>query len=167
MIRFVAIDFETADKGADSACALGAALVEGEAIVDTRYSLIRPPRPDIRFTAIHGIRWSDVVGQPSFAEAWPGFADLFEDVDFIAAHNAPFDRRVLYACCDAAAIARPAAAFRCSVKMARGILAIRPATLSNVCRRLGIALDHHHALSDAKACAEIVIAAQAQELQAA
>jgi len=167
VIRFVAIDFETADRGADSACALGAVLVEGERIVETRYRLIRPPRPTVEFTYIHGLAWSDLADQPSFAEAWSGFADLFDDVDFIAAHNAPFDRRVLYACCDGAGILRPQPAFRCSVKMARGILEIRPAKLSNVCKRLGIALDHHHALSDAVACAKIVIAAQAAELEAA
>jgi DNA polymerase-3 subunit epsilon len=51
--------------------------------------------------------------------------------------------------------------------MARGILDIRPATLSNVCRRLRIPLDHHHALSDAEACAKIVLAAQEAELRAA
>ena len=166
-MRFVAIDFETADKGADSACALGAVLVEGSRIVETRYRLIRPPRPTIVFTYIHKIRWTDVADEPDFAGVWPHFADLFDDIDFIAAHNASFDRRVLHACCDAAAIPRPPAAFRCSVKMARGILDIRPATLSNVCRRLRIPLDHHHALSDAEACAKIVLAAQEAELRAA
>jgi DNA polymerase-3 subunit epsilon len=166
-MRFLAIDFETADQGADSACALGAVLVEGTRVVETRYRLIRPPRPRMVFTYIHKIRWSDVAGEPDFAGVWPSFADLFDDIDFIAAHNAPFDRRVLHACCDAAGLDRPAAAFKCSVKMARGILEIRPANLSNVCRRLGIALDHHHALSDALACAKIVLAAQEAELRAA
>lgn len=166
-MRFVAIDFETADRGADSACALGAVLVEGSTIVETRYRLIRPPRPHVEFAYIHGIRWSDVAGEPNFAETWPAFADLFDGIDFVAAHNAPFDRRVLHACCDEANIARPAAPFRCSVKMARGILEIRPAKLSNVCRRLGIELDHHNALSDATACAKIVIAANEAELRSA
>lgn len=167
MSRFVAIDFETADRGPDSACALGAVLVENARIVETRERLIRPPRDRVEFTYIHRITWSDLADQPTFAEIWPAFADFFEDVDFIAAHNAPFDRKVLYSCCDAAGIAKPAAPFRCTVKMARGILQIRPANLANVCRRLGIDLDHHNALSDAMACAKIAIAAQESELESA
>lgn len=164
MVAFVAIDFETADYGSDSACALGAVRVEGSALVAERYRLIRPPRSRIAFTFIHGIRWSDVADQPCFAEVWPDFADLFADVDFIAAHNAGFDRKVLLSCLDAASLPRPEAPFRCTVRMARDILGIRPANLKNVCRRLGIPLQHHHALSDATACARIALAAAAAEV---
>ncbi|MBM3556223.1 MAG: exonuclease [Alphaproteobacteria bacterium] len=163
MSAFVALDFETADYGADSACALGAVRVEGTRLVESRYRLIRPPRQRIAFTFIHGIRWSDVADEPVFAEIWPVFADLFDDIDFIAAHNAGFDRKVLLACLDAASLPRPAAPFRCTVRLARDVLGIRPANLKNVCRRLGIPLQHHHALSDATACARIALAAAAAE----
>src|SRR5207237_1122667 len=50
--------------------------------------------------------------------------------------------------------------FKCTVAMARYALGIRPANLANVCRRLGIPLTHHHAESDALACARIVLAAR-------
>jgi DNA polymerase III epsilon subunit-like protein len=36
---------------------------------------------------------------------------------------------------------------------------IYPTKLSDVCQQLGIALNHHEALSDAMACAQIVLAA--------
>ena len=54
---FVAIDFETADNGRDSACAVALVRVEGEQIVARAYTLLRPPRRYIRFTYLHGIRW--------------------------------------------------------------------------------------------------------------
>ena len=41
---YVALDFETADYQPDSACAVGLAKVRGGEVVDTLYSLIRPPR---------------------------------------------------------------------------------------------------------------------------
>ena len=46
--------------------------------------------------------------------------------------------------------------------MARRAWNIRPTKLSDVCRKLGIALNHHEALSDAMACAQIVLAANKQ-----
>ncbi len=59
--RFAAIDFETADYGRDSACALAVVIVEGVQIVRQEYFLIQPPRQQFAFTDIHGIRWNDVA----------------------------------------------------------------------------------------------------------
>ena len=59
--RFAAIDFETADTGRDSACALAIIVVEGTKIVDKGYFLIRPPRRQFLFTYIHGITWDHVI----------------------------------------------------------------------------------------------------------
>ena len=70
---FVAIDFETADHGADSACAVGLVRVEDWAIVARESRLIRPPRRYIRFTYIHGITWAEVEGAPIFAKIWPQY----------------------------------------------------------------------------------------------
>ena len=57
---YVALDFETADYQPDSACAVGLAKVRGGEVVDTLYSLIRPPRRRVLFTWVHGITWKDV-----------------------------------------------------------------------------------------------------------
>jgi len=104
MSIFTALDFETADQGRDSACAVGLALVENAKIVRTAYRLIRPPRPDMIFSYIHGIEWEHVAGEPPFGEVWPELAAFFEGIDFITAHNAPFDKGVLNACCAAAGV---------------------------------------------------------------
>ena len=65
---FVALDFETADHGPDSACAVGLVRVEGRKIVAKEHRLIRPPRRDFVFTYIHGLAWEDVAGEPDFGE---------------------------------------------------------------------------------------------------
>ena len=53
----------------------------------------------------------------------------------------------------------PEIPFRCTVQLARQTWNIKPTKLNNVCDHLGITLKHHHAASDAEACALIVIAA--------
>ncbi len=155
--RFAAIDFETADQGRDSACAAAIVVVEKGKIVHKAHALIRPPRRDFVFTHIHGITWEDVAEKPNFAELWPGMRSLLHEVDFIAAHNASFDRSVLHSCCLGAAVKPPEVKFLCTVKLARRLWDIYPTKLPNVCNRLGIPLKHHDAKSDALACAKIVL----------
>lgn len=161
---FVAIDFETADNGSDSACAVGLVRVEGLEVVRREVVLIRPPRRRILFTGIHGITWEMVADAPPFGEAWPALAPVLEGASFLAAHCAPFDRRVLAACCAAAGLPAPALPFACTMQLARRTWNIRPTKLPDVCRRLGIGLIHHDAGSDAEAAARIVIAARAHAL---
>jgi DNA polymerase-3 subunit epsilon len=121
---FVAIDFETADYEADSACAVGL----------VRYA-------------------------PQFAEIWPRLAPLLDGAHALVAHNASFDRKVLHTCCTAARLAIPEQPFVCTVHISRKKWKQRPNNLPSVCARLGIALKHHDAGSDAEACARILIAA--------
>ncbi|MBL6946332.1 MAG: 3'-5' exonuclease [Rhodospirillales bacterium] len=160
MSNFVAIDFETASPQPDSACAIGLAKVANGKILETGHFLIRPPSRQFMFSWLHGIGWSDVENEPAFAGLWPEIADWLEGVEFLAAHNAGFDRRVMETCCVAGAIEPPAGPWLCTVQLARSMWDIRPTKLPDVCRYLAISLDHHQAESDARACAEIVIAAQ-------
>jgi DNA polymerase-3 subunit epsilon len=156
---FVAIDFETANRSRESACSIGIIRVENFLIVQKSSFLIRPVPEQFEFTYIHGIRWRDVANAPSFGELWPTIAPLFEGAEVIAAHNASFDQGVLYACCDFYGIPRPPHRFLCTVQLARKTWRLHPTKLPNVCDYLSIPLDHHQALSDAEACARIVIAA--------
>lgn len=162
--RFAAIDFETADHGSDSACAVGIIVVDGLKVTRKAHFYIRPPRKNIRFTYVHGITWKDVEHQPVFADVWPKAAELLEGAEFLAAHNAGFDRGVLQACCRASGLAVPDLPFECTVKIARKAWGLPSNRLPVVCRHLGIPLNHHHAESDALACAGIIIAARMQGL---
>jgi DNA polymerase-3 subunit epsilon len=127
--RFAALDFETADYGRDSACAVGIVVADKGKIVYKGHSLIRPPRRD------------------------------FKGIEFIAAHNASFDRGVLHECCAKAGIVPPEMEFLCTMKLSRRMWNLRPTRLSDVCRHFNIPLMHHDAASDAHACAKIVLQA--------
>jgi len=156
---FIAIDFETADHGRDSACAVGIVKVRGTRIIHEEACLIRPPRCTFRFSYLHHITWKDVANQPAFRHVWRSLRPLFEDVDFLAAHNASFDRSVLHTCCETARIHPPHQDFVCTVRLARRVWGIYPTSLPHVCLNLALPLDHHDPLSDARACAKIVIQA--------
>lgn len=164
---FVAIDFETSDAARDCACAVGVVRVEGDKIVAREHRLIRPPRRPIRFTEIHGITWAMVANEPVFRDVWPSLAPLFEGAQAAYAHNASFDRGVLQACCNVAGLPMPPQPFYCTVTLARRTWNLRPTRLPDVARHLGIQLQHHNALSDAEACARIVIAANAAQAASA
>ncbi len=162
--RFLAIDFETANYSSDSACSVGLVRVEEGQIIAQEYSLIRPPEKNFVFTYVHGLTWKNVEKAPTFLELWPRIKGLFDGVDFIAAHNASFDRRVLLSCCAKYEITPPEAPFACTVQLAKKDLNIRPANLPAVCKHLNISLKHHDAISDALACAKIVLAARPASL---
>lgn len=161
MGAFVAIDFETATFRRDSACAIGLAVGSDNRIVLSRTYLIRPPSPRFTFSDLHGLTWNDVRDAPSFAELWPTLGAWIRGAAFLAAHNAPFDRSVLHACCARYGLVAPRLPFICTVQLARTQWGIRPTKLPDVCRRLRIPLRHHDAEADAVACARIVLAARA------
>lgn len=165
MNSFVAIDFETANQQRNSACALGLAKGRKGSIEVVRSFLIRPPASQFEFSHIHGLHWEDVRDEPTFGELWPTLLAWFDDAEFVAAHNARFDGRVLQACCAEYGIRAPRLPFTCTVELARRQWGIYPTRLPNVCRRLGIPLRHHEPGSDAEACARIVLAAQAEGWQ--
>ena len=157
--NFAAIDFETANNSRDSACAVGVAIVHAGQILSPKRYLIRPPTQEFRLTHIHGLTWEDVRDAPTFSQVWKDLLPVLANLSFLAAHNAPFDRSVLNACCESYRLHLPAQSFVCTVQIARSIWNIHPTTLPDVCRHLGISLRHHEAGSDADACARIVLAA--------
>ena len=159
-MKIVALDFETADNGPDSACALAMVAIEDGTISGQISFLIRPPRDTFVYTYIHGITWAHVRNELIFAERIPEIEEFIRNASYLVAHNAPFDRKVLYNCYSVSGHNPPANPFSCTVRLARAAWQIRPTKLPDVCSHLGIALNHHDAQSDALACARIAIAAQ-------
>lgn len=165
--RFAAIDFETANTSRASACAMAVVLVEDGGIASTFESRIRPPIRKFTFTHVHGLTWFDVKYAPCFASVWRQLQSFLAGVEFLAAHNASFDASVLRACCSSAGLPAPSWPFVCTLQLARSVWHLSPARLPDVCRHLDIPLVHHDPLSDAEACARIVLAAGDAALRAA
>lgn len=154
---FVAIDFETANESATSACELGIAVVRNYKVVETRSLLIRPP--DLRFnpfnTMLHGISADSVADQPDFKSLWPQLIPYLQQ-DLVIAHNAGFDLHVLRSLLLFYEIPFKEIPFTCSIKVAKKVWKEHHRYgLKSLAKVLDIQLEHHRAVSDAKACAQI------------
>ncbi len=160
---FIALDFETSDFKKNSACAIGMVKIKDHAIVETFYSLIRPPSKYIRFTEVHGLTWNMLCDSANFGSAWPQINDFIQGASGFIAHNASFDRGVLYGSCEHYQLNPPPLPFYCTLKASRAHFGLKKNSLSDVCTLLNIPLEHHNALSDATACAKIFLHCQAQE----
>ncbi len=163
--HFVAIDFETANQSRDSACAVALVTVRSGKILARSQFLIKPPGSAFTNTRINGISLEDVKNAPTFEEIWPEILPKIERAEFLAAHNASFDRSVLDVCCRKYGLAPPAKPFECTVKWARKVWNLMPTKLPDVCRFFDIPLIHHDALSDAEACAKIMIKIKEETLK--
>jgi len=157
-MRFTAIDFETANSRPDSACAIGIAVFEDGAPVDTFYSCICPP--DRYFspfcTRIHGMTMADVKDSGDFAALWPSIERYFSG-GTIFAHYARFDMGVLHAALSRFNLQPPDFHYGCTCEVSRRFFPGLPNhRLDTVCSHLGISFNHHHALSDALACGTIL-----------
>ncbi len=163
MSIFTAIDFETANRWHGSVCALGIVRVENDAIVDKKVSLIDPQIEDefwnTGFTNdCHSISVEMVRDAPTFDKVWRSVEPMLEGADFIAAHNAfRFDKLVLEECCRRYKLTPPQQPFKCSFETARACWKLDSYAFNDVCEHLGIELNHHEPLSDAIACAKIMI----------
>lgn len=161
-MNYVAIDFETANRGRASACSMAAVTVENGQIVNSAYSLIRPPilQFDYWNTRIHGITVRDVEHKPTFNELWPRIRTHLEN-KVVIAHNAIFDVGVLRSMLDEYGLAYPSFQYVCTVDIARRVWTdAENYKLSTLAKRFAIEFDHHNALHDARTCAMIALLAQ-------
>ncbi|WP_071131643.1 3'-5' exonuclease [Enterococcus timonensis] len=162
-MNFLAMDFETANFQPYSACSLAMVMVKNNQEVGKFYTLIKPPTSFApRNIAIHGITPAMVRTAPTFAEVWPEIARLFQPEHLIIAHNAPFDNGVLNSCLTEADLPLPQFLSLDTVKTSRKFFPEWPNhRLPTCCESLGIDLTNHHdALADARACAEILLKEQ-------
>ena len=160
-LNFTAIDFETANEGRASACAVGVVRVRGGQIVEEFQTLLRPRvlRMDWRNQQVHGIAEADLHHAPSLADAWPQLLPYLHRQPVVA-HNSSFDVSVLEYTCRDFGLPIPAFHALCSVKMAKVCWPqLERHKLNYVAEYFGIALNHHDALSDARACAQITVRA--------
>ncbi|TDC85130.1 exonuclease domain-containing protein [Actinomadura sp. 7K507] len=164
MTAWVAIDFETANSLRGSPCSVGLVKVKEGQIVEEWSSLIKPPDGHDHFDAfnvgIHGITADRVRDAPGWPETLERIAQFAGDTPFVA-HNAAFDMGVLADACKASGLPVPDLRFACTLVVARrtwtGLLSYKLPVLAAA---LGIELPRHHdAGDDARAAAQVMLAA--------
>ncbi|MDR2542004.1 MAG: 3'-5' exonuclease [Treponema sp.] len=159
MNDFIAIDFETAMYAPNSAISIGLVKYRDYEVVDTFYSLIRPPKLYIlpRFTDIHGLTIDDVKDAHNFKYIWENAVyDFLEDLPLVA-HNASFDMGVLKAVLQWYDLPVPRLSYFCSCSLARKTWpGFRSYSLSALAKNFNIIYKAHNALDDAKTCGKLV-----------
>ena len=149
--NFTAIDFETAHGKRWSICQVGLVRVERGEITDKLSLLICPPG-NLYFninTQIHGISARDTRNAPGFNKIWPQIKHFIEG-QTVVAHNGAFDFNCLSQTLQYYKLSPPAYTQKCTYKIyGKGLAAC--------CSDHRIALQHHNALSDALACAQLYL----------
>ncbi len=157
-MRYVAFDVETPNHLNHRMSAIGITVIDDGAVTEEFYSLVDPETDFDWFnTRLTGIDADAVAGAPTFAELWPTIEPLMSS-GVLAAHNASFDMRVLRSCLDHYEIDwKRSARCLCTVQISRRLRPGISHKLNDLCACFGIELDHHHADSDSRACAEILL----------
>ena len=156
-MTFTSIDFETATYKTHSACAVGIVTVEHGIIVEEFATLIQPPDNYYSYQNIrvHGITSKHTYNTGTFAGLYPEIYRRLLHKNIVA-HNEGFDRSVLRGCISHYGLSSKGLSlhkqWQCTVKLYRS-LGYQRNNLSECCKRLNIPLNHHDALSDARACA--------------
>lgn len=158
---FLAFDTETATP-AGEICSIAWVLFEDGVPTQSWQSLVNPqvyiwPR----FTQVHGIAQAQVRSAPEFGQVWREIGERFARLPVVA-HNLAFDHGVLAKNLAAYGLPMSAIDAHCTLAMARRLWPkpqLADHRLPTVAAHLGVALDHHDALSDARACGHVAVAA--------
>lgn len=157
-MRYIAFDVETPNRYNNRMSAIGITVIEDGAVTEEFFSYVDPEQPFDWFnTRLTGISEQTVADAPTFPELWPQIEPLMSS-GVLVAHNAAFDIGVLRSCLAGYGMSwRPHVSGVCTVVMGRRLLPGISHKLNDMCEYYGLALDHHHADSDSRACAEILL----------
>ena len=161
MKNFVAIDFETANQERTSVCSVGVVVVKCGMITDKIYRLIHP-EPDYYSywcVKVHGLTQADTEYAKNFPEVWNEIIPYIGDLPLVA-HNSSFDESCLRSVFKMYQMDYPDYLFYCTYRASRRVFGnqLPNHQLHTVAKYCGYDLkSHHHALSDAEACAAIAM----------
>jgi len=153
-LEFVAVDFEYATSYKGSVCSVGIVTFRNGEIIDEYFTLIQPPNNDYDFinTRVTGITPNQTLNAKSFGDAYPEIRARVYGKTLVAHGAFHTDKHCLeqamayYKISDDLNIE-----WRCTQEIVNSTLVI-------ACKECDIDLEHHQALSDAKACGYLFLA---------
>jgi len=160
-LDFVAVDVETANADVTSICQIGIVRYKAGVLVAEWESLVDPQDYfDAVNVSIHGINEGAVAGAPEFSKIAATLASWCEGA--VVVSHTHFDRVSLTRSWQRHGAIGPQCEWLDTARVARRTwpeCARKGYGLSNVCGIIGYVFDHHNALEDAKAAAQVLMAA--------
>jgi DNA polymerase-3 subunit epsilon len=152
MTNFTAIDFETAHGKRWSICQVGLVRVENDVITDEFSILVQPPNNFYWdwFIGIHHITQEMTRNAPTFNQIWHLVEPFIKNQSVVAHNGFSFDFDVLAKTLEYYGLTIPEYEKHCTYRIYND-------NLFSLCQRFQIALNHHEALSDARACAKLFL----------
>ena len=147
---FTAIDFETAHGKRWSICQVGLVRYESGVVTKQLSILVQPPDNYYwsRFIDIHGIDPAMTATAPTFDLVWPQIVPFIQGQQVVAHNGFGFDFQCLSQTLAYYGMEVPEYTGHCTYRIYRD-------NLASLCRQYAIPLNHHDALSDSLACAEL------------
>lgn len=152
MRNFTAIDFETAQGYRHSICQVGLVRVENGLVTKEINLLVQPPDNYYwpKFTEIHGITPMMTRNSATFDKLWHQIEPYIKGQTVVAHNGLSFDFPVLQKTLEYYGMTAPVYQKECTYRIFKQNLAA-------LCNEYQISLNHHDALSDARACAELFL----------
>ena len=157
MMKYVALDIETANRERSSICSIGMVKFEEGEIIDEFYSLIDPEVDDFSYMNIdiHGITEADVFGQPTFPELKREL-EAFIGEDIMVAHFSQFDMYGIQDAYNKYRLEIPPLNYICSYRLSKSLYKFPSHKLVHMADYFNVKTDNHHnALADARMAGHI------------
>lgn len=155
---FVALDVETANEDYSSICSIGLVKFVDGLPTETMYSLINPETYFNSYNiSMHGISEQMVKDAPTFPEISLKLNDFIDNLPVVA-HYSQFDMGALKKVHEKYHLDLPSFQYFCSYLLTKALVKDKiNYKLNTLCKIFDIPLDHHNALSDAKAAGQIIL----------
>jgi len=147
---YTAIDFETSQGKRWSICQVGLVRVENQFITEQLSILVQPPDNYYwnNFIDIHGISPDQTSDAATFDKIWHQIEPFIKNQNVVAHNGFAFDFHCLKQTLEYYDIAPVEFTGHCTYRIFGG-------NLASLCKQYKIPLNHHEALSDAMACANL------------
>lgn len=159
-MNFVALDVETANSES-AICQIGIAKFVNGILVEEWVSLINP---EVEFgviqTSIHKISENNVADKPKFYEVYEKLNYFLEGSVCVFHSGTGFDKNAIEKALDKYSLEPFNIKWIDSCKVARSVWPHESShKLKVLCEKIGFEFNHHDALQDARACAQVLLAA--------
>lgn len=163
--RIISLDFETANNKRASVCSIGYVIEENKKVIKEDEIIVNPKSEFSNINVkIHRIKDTDVEDAPTWDIVWKQIEDYITDSTLVIAHNL---KSMELACikqeCERYNMDLPKFLNSKNSNMICDTLQLARETLPNIdnyklntlCEYFNIELNHHNALSNAKACLDL------------